>query len=112
MNSILKKKGINILDIYICSHHWEKQCSCRKPKPKMFYQASHKYKFRLDKVLYIGDDLRDCQAAFNSGCKSILISNKVPDLYDNSIKPLGIFRNILLASKTIDDYYQKENKLL
>ena len=43
----------------------------------MFYEASSKYLFRLDKTFYIGDDIRDCQAAYNSKCQGLMISDKV-----------------------------------
>ena len=71
----LNKKGVEVLDIYICPHHWDDNCDCRKPKSGMFYQASREWLFRLDKTLFVGDDPRDCQAAYNAGCKSILIGD-------------------------------------
>ena len=30
----------------------------------------------IEETIYIGDDLRDCQAAYNAGCKSIFIGKK------------------------------------
>jgi histidinol-phosphate phosphatase family protein len=73
MQKELQEDGIKILDIYVCPHHWEEECSCRKPKPGMLYQASKEHLFRLDKTLFIGDDTRDCQAAERAGCTSIFI---------------------------------------
>lgn len=72
----LRRKGIRILDIYICPHHWEENCFCRKPNPGLFFQASRDWLFRLDKTYFIGDDPRDCQAAYNAGCKSIFLGEK------------------------------------
>lgn len=75
MTAELKKDGIDITDIYVCPHHWNDNCDCRKPNPGMLFQASHKHLFRLDKTLFIGDDPRDCQTAKRAGCKSIFIGN-------------------------------------
>ena len=75
MMKSLHQLGIRILDIYICPHHWNENCFCRKPKPGMFFEASKKYKFRLDQILFIGDDPRDCQAAEKAGSNSIFIGN-------------------------------------
>ena len=61
------------MEVYVCPHHWEKDCYCRKPKPGLFYQASRDWSLRLDKTIYIGDDTRDCEAAYNAGCQSIFI---------------------------------------
>ena len=65
--------GIEILDIYVCPHHWNDKCWCRKPNPGMLFQASKDYLFRLDKMLFIGDDPRDCQTAWNAGSSSIFL---------------------------------------
>ena len=68
----LCRNGIDIIDIYVCPHHWDDNCFCRKPKPGMFYQASKEYLFRLDQTFYIGDVEQDIAAAYNAGCKGIL----------------------------------------
>lgn len=71
MKEWLEKEGIRILDIFVCPHHWDEKCSCRKPEPGLFFQASRKWLFRLDKTFFIGDDSRDCQAAYQAGCGSV-----------------------------------------
>jgi len=96
MRSSLQKNGIQILGIYVCPHHWEDKCLCRKPEPGLFYQASREHYFRLDKTYFIGDDPRDCQAAFRAGCGSIFIGDKkdlagidqleVPKMIVNNLK--------------------------
>lgn len=68
-----KKGDIEILDIYFCEHHWDHGCFCRKPSPGMLFQASKEHLFRLDQTVFIGDDIRDCQASKNAGCSSIFI---------------------------------------
>jgi histidinol-phosphate phosphatase family protein len=82
MISELKVKGIKILDIYVCPHHWDDDCECRKPKAGLFYRIAKEYFLRMDKTLYIGDDVRDCEAAYNAECGSVLI---VSDNQYNSI---------------------------
>jgi D-glycero-D-manno-heptose 1,7-bisphosphate phosphatase len=68
MKQALQEQGINIIDIFVCPHHWDEKCFCRKPQPGLFIQASRKWLFRLDKTFFIGDDYRDCQAAYQAGC--------------------------------------------
>ena len=97
MTKELLKDGIEILDIYVCPHHWDANCDCRKPKPGMLYKASAEWKFRLDKTLFIGDDYRDCQAAFNSGCKSVFIG-KVDELENLTEDEKPIFTNKRLTA--------------
>jgi histidinol-phosphate phosphatase family protein len=76
MISELKSKNIEIHEIYVCPHHWDENCNCRKPKPDLFFQISKKYFLRLDSTIYIGDDIRDVEAAYNAGCGSVLVSSE------------------------------------
>ena len=76
MKDELQKDSIEILDIYVCPHHWDEGCFCRKPNPGMLFQASKDHLFRLDKTLLIGDDTRDCQTAEKAGCGSIFIGKE------------------------------------
>lgn len=76
MKHALEKEGVRILDIYVCPHHWDENCFCRKPQPGLFYQASRKWLFRLDQTYFIGDDPRDCQAAYRAGCGAIYIGRE------------------------------------
>jgi histidinol-phosphate phosphatase family protein len=77
MKKYLEDQNIPIKGIYVCPHHWEDNCDCRKPAPGMLLQASKDFLFRLDKTFFIGDDVRDCQAAYNAGCKSIFLGEPV-----------------------------------
>ncbi|OUU51929.1 MAG: hypothetical protein CBC25_04395 [Pelagibacteraceae bacterium TMED65] len=72
----LKKRGIKILKIYMCPHHWDENCKCRKPKPGMLFEASTDLFLRLDKTIFVGDDMRDCEAAYLAGCKSIFLGKE------------------------------------
>jgi histidinol-phosphate phosphatase family protein len=73
LGDFFKQHQIKVLKIYTCPHHWNDNCNCRKPKPGMFYLASREFNIRLDKSLFIGDDIRDCQAAYNAGLKSVYL---------------------------------------
>ena len=76
MKDALEKKGVRILAIYLCPHHWDEKCLCRKPEPGLFFQASREWFFRLDKTYFIGDDYRDCQAAYRAGCGCVYTGEK------------------------------------
>ena len=58
--------GVDIVDFYISPDHYLSNSFYRKPNPGLFLKASKDYKFLLDKTLYIGDDKRDVQAAYNA----------------------------------------------
>jgi phosphoglycolate phosphatase-like HAD superfamily hydrolase len=41
----------------------------------MFYEAAQDHALLLDRVLYVGDDIRDCQAAAAAGCGMIFLAD-------------------------------------
>tara|TARA_B100000315_G_scaffold257277_1_gene305599 strand:- start:382 stop:1641 length:1260 start_codon:yes stop_codon:yes gene_type:complete len=106
MKEELIKFGIEILQIYICPHHWEDECFCRKPNPGMFFQATGDHLFRLDQALYIGDDPRDCEAAFNAGCDSVFIGKgrELSDLPKEKL-PAHVADGLTVAVGFIEQYY-------
>ena len=69
----LRDRGIDILDVYICPHHPDDQCDCRKPAPGMLFRAAREHAFQIARSVYIGDDPRDAVAAHNAGCPSVLV---------------------------------------
>jgi D-glycero-D-manno-heptose 1,7-bisphosphate phosphatase len=70
----LASEGIEILEVYSCPDHWEGNSFMRKPAPGMFFQAAKEHLLRMDRCFYVGDDERDCQAAFNAGCAMVYLS--------------------------------------
>ncbi len=76
MIASLSQDGVNVLKVYVCPHHWDDGCECRKPKPGMLLQAAKDYLLRLDKTCFVGDDLRDMEAADRAGCKGILFHER------------------------------------
>ena len=67
--------GLRLLEIYVCTDHWNSESEFRKPNPGMFFAAAIDHKFRLDHSIYVGDDIRDAVAAKNAGCKCVLMSS-------------------------------------
>ncbi|MCR4334651.1 MAG: HAD-IIIA family hydrolase [Patescibacteria group bacterium] len=60
-------------DIFICFHHPNENCDCRKPKPGMLLSASRKWNIDLSKSFFLGDTENDTEASKLAGCKSILM---------------------------------------
>jgi histidinol-phosphate phosphatase family protein len=71
----LASKSIALTRTYVCPHHWDDGCLCRKPAPGLFFKASRDLLLRLDRTFYIGDDPRDCEAAYNAKCPAIFIGD-------------------------------------
>jgi len=74
MNEEVKELGSQIDGFYYCPHHAEDECSCRKPKPGLFFKAGGIHKIDLKKSFMIGDNKSDIEAAQKAGCCGILIT--------------------------------------
>lgn len=68
--------GISVIGLYVCTHHWEENCECRKPKPGMINQAISDYNLNPTKIVYIGDEQKDLDAARNAGILGVRISQE------------------------------------
>ena len=76
MTRELLDDGIDVLEVYVSPHHWDENSFMRKPSPGMFFQAAKKFNLRMDRVMYVGDDDRDCLAAANAGCGMVYLADK------------------------------------
>jgi D-glycero-D-manno-heptose 1,7-bisphosphate phosphatase len=105
MVSELALDGVTILQVYTCTDHWETNSYRRKPNPGMFYEATSDFGFRLDRSLYVGDDLRDCLAAKNAGCDSVLIGPERHKLRSSAASPRASADTLLEAVPVILQAY-------
>jgi len=91
----LLKKGVPILAFYVCPHHWESKCNCRKPKPGMIESAIRDFNLNPLECLLIGDRESDIGAGTNAGIKSFLItedmaSTERAEVYKEVVKSLEV----------------------
>lgn len=86
MQTELGKNNVYLNDIFYCPHHpdkgfkgeikkFKKNCSCRKPKPGMIFQAQKYYNIDLNKSYFVGNSIDDYKAAKAAGVKPIIVNN-------------------------------------
>jgi len=56
-----------------CPHLPDEGCSCRKPAPGLLSQIAEEFKVELKGVWFIGDSLKDLQAAAAVGAQPVLV---------------------------------------
>lgn len=59
--------------VYMCPHHPDEDCECRKPKPGMLLQAARELDLDLAQSWMIGDALTDLQAGQAAGVSNSLL---------------------------------------
>jgi D-glycero-D-manno-heptose 1,7-bisphosphate phosphatase len=73
MVKTLAAAGGRIDAIFYCPHAPDEGCTCRKPAPGLLHQIQERYGIDLKGVPYVGDSLRDMQAAEAAGCAPHLV---------------------------------------
>ena len=104
----LRSHEIEVLDVNYCTHGWGDHCLCRKPLPGMLFSAAKKFNVLLPKSIFVGDDIRDSQAAISAGCHPILIGDGTHE--ESGLNELGKFQNLMVAFETITEFYKNNDE--
>ncbi|WP_028357049.1 D-glycero-beta-D-manno-heptose 1,7-bisphosphate 7-phosphatase [Brackiella oedipodis] len=74
MQQALSSLGGSIDAFFICPHHPDESCDCRKPAPGLFKEIRQRYHLSDEQeVVAVGDSLRDLQAAQATGFRPVLV---------------------------------------
>ena len=73
LNEQFGQAGVRFDRYYVCPHHPEYNCECRKPKPKFLLDAAREYGLDRPRCFMIGDRASDIQAGVNAGVRSVLV---------------------------------------
>jgi D-glycero-D-manno-heptose 1,7-bisphosphate phosphatase len=103
MHRLLAEQGGKVAAIYHCPHGPDDLCNCRKPKPGLLEQFALEKNIDLKSVFFIGDSLRDIQAAQAVGAKPILVKTGkgVLTLVNNPNLNVPVFENLYDAAEYI-----------
>ncbi len=103
MEQEVKAKGGCIEAIYFCPHGPEEACHCRKPKEGLLRQFEQDFQVGLTSIPFIGDSLRDIQAAEKVSASPILVKTGKGSktLIENPDLNVPVFENLYDAAKFI-----------
>lgn len=73
MKADLAAAGAPLAGLYVCPHAPEAGCDCRKPKPGLILQAARELEVDLAASVFVGDALRDREAALAAGVGGFLL---------------------------------------
>jgi len=81
MTSYLRLKNINILAFYVCKHHWDDLCTCRKPMPGLLNMCISDFELNTESTVFIGDEEKDIQAALNANIRGLMSPSEELEIY-------------------------------
>lgn len=73
LHARLAELGVRLDGLWYCAHRPEEGCPCRKPRPGMLLDAMQALGVAPDETLFVGDAVRDIEAARAAGCRSALV---------------------------------------
>lgn len=106
----VQKAGGRIDAIYVCTDHPDHPTERRKPNPGMVLEALHDFRAAATETVFVGDALRDLQAAAAAGCPRILVKTGKGQLTLNkglpdSVQPVTVFETFTEAADYIVQHY-------
>ncbi len=123
INERLSRDNAHIDAWYYCPHHPEEgslpfriRCSCRKPEIGLIQKAQKDFSIDLGHSFMVGDSLRDMEAGWRAGLKTILVLSGYGKKTLKSMLPRQrerlafIAKNLLDASKWIVEQCPKIQK--
>ncbi|MFT6094500.1 MAG: D-glycero-D-manno-heptose 1,7-bisphosphate phosphatase [Pseudohongiellaceae bacterium] len=92
--------------IFYCPHLPSDHCNCRKPKTGLLEQIENKFQCSVKRAPFVGDSLKDVQAALAYGCNAMLVRTGNGEKSLVELKKLGIvdfesFSDLAAAAKSI-----------
>jgi len=118
INHLLSKHGVQIDAFYYCPAHpdfnSEEECKCRKPSPKLVFEAVKDFNIDLKKSYFVGDTVSDVNCGKNAGLKTILVKTgqgveTLSILQKENNFPTFVAKDILIASNYILDDSKRSN---
>jgi len=114
INELLKPFNAEIDHFLYCPFHPDfskkEDCICRKPSPKLVFDAAEKYNIDLSASYFIGDSLVDIECGENAGIKTILVKTgygveTFSILQKQNKFPTFVAENIFIAYKFVKNDY-------
>jgi D-glycero-D-manno-heptose 1,7-bisphosphate phosphatase len=105
MHDSLKAVGGIIDSVFYCPHGPNDNCDCRKPKPGLLNQIAAHYQISLENIPFVGDSLRDLQAANAVGATPILVRTgkgvKTFEKNQDLLKDVRVYDSLFSYAKTL-----------
>ncbi|MEX5213200.1 MAG: lipopolysaccharide heptosyltransferase II [Nitrospiraceae bacterium] len=73
LGTLLARQGVVLTGLYVCPHHPDDGCRCRKPETGLIDQACLDHKLDRTKLYVVGDRARDIVSGRRAGARTVLL---------------------------------------
>ena len=118
INELLLAEHTSIDAFYYCPYHPDynsaEECECRKPSPKLVFDAVKEHQIDITKSYFVGDTAADIICGFNAGLKTILVetgygTESISILQKQNKIPTFVAKNLEQACMLIIKDFSGEN---
>ena len=118
INELLLEEHTSIDAFYYCPYHpdynSDEECECRKPSPKLVFDAVKEHQIDITKSYFVGDTAADIICGFNAGLKTILVetgygTESISILQKQNKIPTFVAENLEQACRFIIKDFSGEN---
>ena len=112
---LVENSGGRIDGIFMCPHHPDEQCNCRKPEPGLLIEAANALDIDLKRSVLIGDAVSDLQAGQNAGvAKTILVltgrgRSQIQLKAITTLQPFLVYQSLWHAVNQFESWLPQEN---
>jgi D-glycero-D-manno-heptose 1,7-bisphosphate phosphatase len=108
--ALLAAEGVTLSGIFICPHHPDDNCGCRKPKPGLVERAATMLNFDPREAVVIGDKASDIGLARAVGALAVLVRTGDGEaaLRDNA-NPDIVAADLFDAARQIEAHMKERN---
>jgi len=86
-DAVVAALGVPIARSYLCFHHPEDACACRKPSPHFLREAAREFDVDLARSWMVGDQDSDLACGRAAGCRVALIEHRGSEHKRGAIEP-------------------------
>lgn len=90
MQAQLSESGGHVDAIFCCTHAPDEKCGCRKPAPGLLTRAMAELDHSPEHTTFVGDSLRDMQAALAANCLPVLVRTGNGARSEESAREIGV----------------------
>lgn len=90
LRRLVDQAGGSIDVLRYCPHLPDAGCTCRKPKPGLLIEMMKELGATPEETVFVGDALRDVQAALAAGCRAALVRTGHGRAVEASARALGV----------------------
>lgn len=109
---LLHNRGALLDAIYVCPHHPQDRCRCRKPEPGMLFRARDDFDISLASSFMVGDKHSDVLAGKRAGVAATILipSYQTEPSLDPEVTPDYMASALCDAAKWILGHRSKANR--